>query len=198
MAATAPADRHLRGRDGLGSQPTTQVELLFDLVYVFAVTQLSHLVLEDLSLAGLARAAFLLAVVWWAWIYTAWMTNWFDPASGAVQAVLGGVMLASLLAAAALPLAFGADAVLFAASYVALQVGRNVAAFTLLGREHRLRDLFARLVVWSLASGALWLIGAVVADDLRIALWVPALGLDLLAPVAGYRLPRRGRAATTA
>jgi low temperature requirement protein LtrA len=199
MAASAsvPVDRHLRRRDVTGPQPTTQVELLFDLVYVFAVTQLSHLVLEDLSLAGLVRAAFLLVVVWWAWIYTAWMTNWFDPASGAVQGVLGGVMLASLLAAAALPLAFGADAVLFASSYVALQVGRNVAALSLLGRGHRLRDIFARLVVWSLASGALWLLGAAVGDDPRIALWVAALALDLLAPVAGYRLPRHGRAATT-
>jgi low temperature requirement protein LtrA len=75
-----------------------------------------------------ARAAFLLLIVWWAWIYTTWMANWFDPASSAVRAVLTAVMLASLLMAAALPEAFGARGLLFAASYVALQVGRNVAA----------------------------------------------------------------------
>ena len=104
------------------------VELFFDLVYVFAVTQLSHQILGDLSVAGVARAAFLLLVVWWAWIYTTWMANWFDPTSSPVRAVLTAVMLGSLLMAAALPEAFGERALLFAASYVALQVGRNAAA----------------------------------------------------------------------
>ena len=68
------------------AQPTTTVELFFDLVYVFAVTQLSHQIIDDLSVAGVARAAFLLLVVWWAWIYTTWMANWFDPGSSAVRA----------------------------------------------------------------------------------------------------------------
>jgi low temperature requirement protein LtrA len=115
-------------RDDGATQPTTTVELFFDLVYVFAVTQLSHLILDDLTLGGVASASFLLLVVWWAWICTTWMVNWFDPASPAVRTVLTGVMLASLLMAAALPEALGEHGVLFAASYVALQVGRNAAA----------------------------------------------------------------------
>ena len=69
---------HLREPDQ-GEQPTTAVELFFDLVYVFAVTQLSQLLVHDLTWAGAARTAFLLVVVWWAWIYTTWMVNWFDP-----------------------------------------------------------------------------------------------------------------------
>jgi low temperature requirement protein LtrA len=64
-----------------------------------------------------ARAAFLLLVVWWAWIYTTWMANWFDPGSPAVRGVLTAVMLGSLLMAAALPEAFGERGLLFAASY---------------------------------------------------------------------------------
>jgi low temperature requirement protein LtrA len=195
-ARPSPPSRHLRRRGGEGAQPTTTPELFFDLVYVFAVTQLSHLVLGDLSVGGLARAAFLLVVVWWAWIYTTWMTNLFNPESPAVRAVLGGVMLASLLAAAALPLAFGADALLFAAAYVVLQVGRNAAAMSLVRRDERPRDVYERLLVWSIASGVLWLLGAVVADDRRMLFWGPAFVLDLLAPIAGYWLPGRGRAAT--
>ena len=144
--------RHLRDRDEAGSQRTTTVELFFDLVYVFAITQLSHLILGDLSVGGVASAAFLLLIVWWAWIYTTWMVNWFDPASPVVRAVLAGVMLASLLMAAALPEAFGDHGVLFAASYVVLQVGRNLAAASLLPRDHPLRRVFERLVVWSFAS----------------------------------------------
>ena len=103
----AERSRYLRKTDGQ-VQPTTAFELFFDLVYVFAITQLSHLVIDgQLSLAAIARGAFLLIVVWWAWIYTTWMANWFDPASPAVRAVLTAVMLASLLMAAALPEAFG-------------------------------------------------------------------------------------------
>jgi low temperature requirement protein LtrA len=191
-----PPIRHLRPRDG-SEQSTTTVELFFDLVYVFAVTQLSHLILDDLTAGGLARAAFLLLVVWWAWIYTTWMVNWFDPASPTVRIVLVGVMLASLLMAAALPEALDGHGVLFAVSYVVLQVGRNAAAAALLRRDHPLRSVFERLVVWSAVSGVLWLAGAALDGDDRLLLWAPALVLDLVAPAAGYWLPRRGRAATT-
>jgi low temperature requirement protein LtrA len=111
--------------------------------------------------------------------------------------VLTGVMLASLLMAAALPGAFGSDGVLFAVSYVALQVGRNIAAASLLRRDHPLRDVFDRLVGWSAVSGLLWLLGAAVDGDQRLLLWIAALVLDLCAPYAGYWLPRRGRAVTT-
>jgi len=196
-AAAATPLRHLRPRDERATQPTTTVELFFDLVYVFAVTQLSHQILDDLTVAGLARAAFLLLVVWWAWIYTTWMANWFDPASPAVRGVLTGVMVGSLLMAAALPDAFGEKALLFAGSYVALQVGRNAAAALLLKRRHRLREVFERLVVWSAASGVLWLAGATLDGDQRLVLWIPALALELAAPAAGYWLPGRGRASTT-
>src|SRR5918992_3689597 len=191
------AARHLRARGEGATQRTTTAELFFDLVYVFAVTQLTHLIVDDLSVGGVATALFLLLVVWWAWICTTWMANWFDPASPAVRAVLTGVMLASLLMAAALPEALGEHGVLFAVSYVALQVGRNAAAAALLAREHPLREVFERLVVWSALSAVLWLAGAALDGDQRLLLWIPALALDLAAPVAGYWLPRRGRAATT-
>ena len=197
-AVTSPSPpRHLRARGEAGSQRTTTVELFFDLVYVFAITQLSHLILDDLTLGGVASAVFLLVVVWWAWIYTTWMVNWFDPESPVVRTVLTGVMLASLLMAAALPEALGEHGMLFAASYVALQVGRNVAAAALLPRGHPLRRVFERLVAWSVVSGVLWLAGAGLDGDQRLLLWIPALALDLAAPVAGYWLPGRGRAATT-
>jgi low temperature requirement protein LtrA len=191
MAAVATAsNRHLRPRGSNAAQATTPVELFFDLVYVFAVTQLSHQIIDDLSVAGVARAAFLLLVVWWAWIYTTWMANWFDPGSPAVRGVLTVVMLASLLMAAALPEAFGERGLLFAVSYVALQVGRNAVAAWLLGQGHRLRDIFERLVAWSAASGVLWLAGATLDGDQRLLLWIPALALELAAPRGRHRVRR--------
>ena len=201
MTPGRPPARHLRPRgDGL-EQPITTVELFFDLVYVFAVTQLSHLILDDLSVGSVARAAFLLLIVWWAWIYTTWMVNWFDPASLAVRAVLTGVMLVSLLMAAALPGAFGGDGMLFAISYVTLQVGRNVAAASLLRQDHPLRDVFERLVGWSAASGALWLAGAALrrrprgccCGSPRVVLDLVRAGRRLLAAAPGPRRDRRLR-----
>jgi low temperature requirement protein LtrA len=187
---------HLRPRDG-SEQETTAFELLFDLVYVFAVTQLSHLVIDgDVSLKSVGRAGFLLIVVWWAWIYTTWMVNWFEPRSTRVRVVLLGVALASLLMSAAIPTAFTHHAALFATAYVLLQVGRNVSAMLMLGRHEPLRPVFERVVVWSCASGVLWIVGGFVGDSDRIVLWGTALAVDLLAPLVGYRTPGRGRSMT--
>lgn len=174
------------------------MELLFDLVYVIAVTQLSHLVIgHRVSLQSVAQAGFLLLVVWWAWIYTTWMVNWFDPASGAVRLVLVLAALGSLLMSAALPRAFGSDAPLFVGAYVALQIGRNLAGALLLNRSHGLRSTFERITAWSVLSGALWLAGGLLTGAHgRMAFWGPALAIDLLAPAIGYWLPGRGRVGT--
>src|SRR6516165_3011087 len=155
---TSHGDRslHLRARDG-GEHKTTAFELFFDLVYVFAVTQLSHLVIDGhLSLESIGRAAFLLIVVWWAWIYTTWMVNWFDPRTTGVRVVLSGVALANLLMSAAIPTAFTRHAALFAGAYVALQVGRNLSATLMLGRHEPLRGVFERNLTWSCTAGTLW------------------------------------------
>jgi low temperature requirement protein LtrA len=191
----APA-RHLRVR-GEGRQSITVVELFFDLVYVFAVTQLSHILIHDLSFSGAAHTAFLLLVVWWAWIYTTWMVNWFDPASPPVRLVLIGVMGASLILAAALPEAFGVHSGLFVLAYVGLQVGRNASAALLLPRAHALRQTLERITAWSAGSGVLWVAGLLEHGDARLYWWIPALAIELLAPLAGYRTPGLGRSATS-
>ena len=100
-----------------GEQRATFFELFFDLVYVFAVTQLSHHLLADISWSGAAETAFMLVAVYWAWNYTTWMTNWFDPDTAPVRLVLVFVMLASLLMSIAIPEGFADYALLFACAY---------------------------------------------------------------------------------
>jgi low temperature requirement protein LtrA len=187
------ADRHLRARDG-EAQETTTVELFFDLVYVLAITQLSHLLLtHGLTWTSVWHMSFLLLVVWWAWIYTTWMVNWLDPESTPVRLLILGVGLASLLMAAALPEAFTQHAVLFVCAYVGLQVGRNVGGALLLRREHPLGETFTRLLVWSLVAGVLWFAGAFLAHGERLVLWAPALAIELAAPLLWYWVPGLGR-----
>jgi len=113
-----------------------------------------------------------------------------------VRFVIAAVALASLLMSSAIPDAFGARGVLFAASYVAMQVGRNCCAMLLLSRDHALRRVFERIVVWSLVSGAIWLAGGFSHGSARYELWAAALIIDLAAPLVGYRVPGLGRSQT--
>lgn len=177
-----------RGADG--DQRATTLELFYDLVFVFAVTQVSHILLDDLSWEGAGRALLVLLVVWWAWNYTTWVTNELDPGSIPVRLLLIALMLASLLMAIAIPDAFEDKALLFASSYVAIQVGRHsfltfVAARP--GTVERMRA--ARILTWFVAAAALWIAGAVVEGDARIVLWALALAIDYGAPLVTFRVP---------
>jgi low temperature requirement protein LtrA len=173
-------------------QRATWLELFFDLVYVFAITQLSHTVLADHTPRGLARGAFLLLVVWWAWIYTTWMANWFDPDAVPVRLVLIGVMLASLLMAIALPRAFAGDGLLFATAYVVLQVGRNAFNVIVSGRGSAYDQSFRRFLAWSILSAPFWIAGGLASGETRVVFWIVALTLDYAAPLMRYWTPGLG------
>ena len=116
----------LRARDGAESSKVTFVELFFDLVFVFAVTQLSHALLEHLTFSGAAQTTLLLMAVWWVWIYTSWATNWLDPEKIAVRLMMFALMLAGLVLSTSIPQAFETKATAFASAYVFMQVGRGL------------------------------------------------------------------------
>lgn len=191
---SSPLPAAFRIRDETGSR-VTPFELFFDLVFVFAVTQLSHRLLEHLTIGGAAQTALLLLAVWSAWIYTSWMTNWLDPGHLAVRLALIGVMLAAVVMAAALPKSFEDRGLWFAGALVTLQVGRQVAV-AILSRNHVLGRNFLRILIWLAGVGVLWLAGGAVHGSARVAFWVAAISLDWFAPVIGYRLPWLGRSHT--
>jgi low temperature requirement protein LtrA len=184
----------LRAR-GDGDQRATFFELFFDLVYVFAVTQLSLHLLADLSWSGAAETAFMLVALYWAWNYTTWMTNWFDPDTAPVRLVLVFVMAASLLMAVAVPEGFGEYALLFACAYSGLQIGRNAFVVVTTPRGPFNRN-FRQILAWSVLSAPLWVAGGIVDTEAsRWTLWLGALGLDLAAPLLTYWLPGVGATA---
>jgi low temperature requirement protein LtrA len=187
----------LRREQGQAGQRVTFMELFFDLVYVLAVTQLSHLLVEHLDARGAAQTALLLMAVWIAWVYNAWFTNWFDPDRRPVRLVLLGVMLASLLMSASLPDAFGERGLLFAGAYAAMQVGRTVFVVAALREEPGLRRNFQRVLSWLLAAAVLWLAGGLAHGTARGALWLAALAVDFIAPMVGFFTPGLGRSRTT-
>src|SRR5215510_4295539 len=94
----------LRSRDHRAH--VTFVELFFDLVFVFAITQLSHSLLEHFTALGALQTTLLLMAVWWVWIYTSWVTNWLDPEKTPVRLMLFALMLAGLVLSTSIPQAF--------------------------------------------------------------------------------------------
>jgi low temperature requirement protein LtrA len=184
--------RFARRRAAGEEQRTTALELFYDLVFVFAVTQVSHLLLAHLSWEGVGQSALVLLVVWWAWNYTAWVTNELDPESVVVRGLLIALMLASLLMAVAIPRAFGSEALLFAGAYVAIQVGRHLFLTFLAAAPGTVeRERAARILTWFVAAGVLWIAGALADGAARTVLWVIALALDYGAPLVLYWVPGR-------
>jgi low temperature requirement protein LtrA len=172
-------------------------ELFFDLVYVFAITQLSHGLLEHLDLRGLAETVVLLLAVWWAWVYTTWATNWLNPDSTGCRLMLIGVMGAGLVMATSIPNAFGEGGLTFALAYAAIQVGRSSFVLWAVRDDPVRSDNFQRIVVWNAAAGALWIAGGLASGSARDLIWIVALVVDYAAPAARFVVPGLGRSATS-
>jgi len=186
----------LRPRDAQAR--VTNVELFFDLVFAFAVTQLSHRLLGDLSPAGTGETLLLFMATWWVWMYTAWCTNWIDPDRTPVRLMLFTIMLVGTLFSAALPDAFGPMGTIFAGSYVAIQICRSAFMLWAIGdRSPANRRNFQRITLWLAASGLFWLWGAAEAGETRLAFWVSALAIDYVSPAAGFYVPGLGCSSTT-
>jgi low temperature requirement protein LtrA len=148
----------------------TPLELFFDLVYVFAIGQLSHHLVEHVDLRTGAETVILTLAVAYAWYMTAWGANWLDPDRRPVQLLLIGLMFASLLMSVAIPDAFDGRAWLFVSGYLLLQVGRSVFLIVAL-RGRTLGEHFVNDLVWELLTGVLWVAGAIADGDARLVLW---------------------------
>ncbi|WP_165422981.1 low temperature requirement protein A [Ktedonosporobacter rubrisoli] len=174
----------------------TSAELFFDLVYVFAVTQLTRYLLAHLSLRGAGETLLLLLAVWLAWNSTGWTTNYFDPDTLPVRLMLMGVMLVSLIMSVSLPEAFGDRGPGFAWAFVVIQIGRTLFALAALGRRNVLRLIYLRVLVWWSISGLLWLAGALMHEDIRIIIWAAAVTMDYVIEWCGFPVPGLGRSRT--
>ena len=181
-------------RSGGAKASVGNIELFFDLVYVFAVTQISHHLLEHLSLVGALQTATLWFAVWLGWQYTAWVTNWFNPEHLAVRVMLMVLMGVALLMSAAIPQSFGNLGLAFAIAYASLQCGRTVWVLLSLGRGHGLAPNFARMLCWLLVSAALWVCGGLSEGPTqRLLFWAAAVACEYFSPMAGFAVPGLGR-----
>jgi low temperature requirement protein LtrA len=182
-----------RGTDGV-SQRASSLELFYDLVFVFAITQVSHVLLAHLTWTGVLQSLIVLFAVYWSWNYTTWTTNELDTETVLVRLLLLGLMLVSLLMSVAIPQAFETHALLFAGSYLTIQVGRtSFLTFAAADSGTVERERAGRILTWFVAAGVSWIAGSLVEGTGRYVLWLVALAIDYCAPLVTYRVPGRRR-----
>ena len=169
----------------------TPRELFFDLVFVFAFTQVATLLADDPTFAGIGRGVLVLAALWWAWTAYAWLMNTLDPEEGVVGAALLVALIAMFVAALVVPGVFVDEGVLFGVAFLVV-IAMHLALYALAGRGNR--DLFAavlRLAPWTLLGATLILVAGF-ADGARTWLWLAALactyGGALLSGSTGWQL----------
>jgi len=179
-------------REPGAQREVSPLELFFDLVYVFAVGQLSHHLAAHVDVRTGAETLILALAVFYAWYMVAWGANWLDPDPLPVRLALVGLMFASLLMSVAIGDAFDDRAWLFVIGYLLLQIGR--AAFLIVALRGRPQgEHFVNDLVWELLTGVLWVAGAIADGDARLALWAIAVAATYGGAWAQHWLPGRGR-----
>src|SRR3954467_14355411 len=127
----------------------TYAELFFDLVFVFAVTQVSHTLLGRFTPLGALQTTLLFLAVWWVWVYTSWITNWLNPERTPVRILLFVLMLGGLVLSTSIPRAFESRGLWFATAYAAMQVGRTIFLLMSTPRNRTSARMNAlRILVW--------------------------------------------------
>jgi len=171
----------------------TYAELFFDLVFVYAITQISHTLLGRFTPSGAIQVTLLLLAVWWVWVYTAWITNWLNPELTPVRILLFLLMLGGLVLSMSIPTAFEARGLWFATAYAAMQVGRTVFWLASIPPQRTLvRWNAIRILVWLSVSAVFWILGGLAQAQSRLVLWTAALAIEYVSPAVRFWIPRYG------
>ena len=171
----------------------TYAELFFDLVFVFAVTQISHTLLHHFTPLGTVQVTLLFVAVWWVWVYTSWITNWLNPEKTPVRLLLFLMTLGGLVLSTSIPTAFEERGLWFAVAYAAMQVGKTVFLWVSTPNTRTLARMNAvRITAWLSMSAIFWIAGGFAETGARLALWAIALAIEYISPAVRFWIPRYG------
>jgi low temperature requirement protein LtrA len=163
------------------------LELFFDLVFVFALTQVTLLMSENPTWEGLGQGMLVLALLWWAWGAYAWLTNYIAADEGVERLLMFGAMGAFLFAALAVPEAFGDDPLLFALAYVVAR-WLHIFIFAEANEDVDAGQAVVRLARTALPAPLLLILGALLGGTAQTVIWIVALAIDFAGPfVFGLR-----------
>lgn len=180
----------LRPDDSDRADRVTCVELFFDLVFVFALTQLSAYLYENPTPLGALEGAIMVCALWWAWVSTTWVTNWLDPVKLPVRGAVVALAFIAFIMSVSIAEAFGDRAYAFAIAYVTLQVGRTAfIVWATVRHDRQVSRDFSCLLVWTTAGGVLWIAGALLPIQWQLPMWLAAIALELVGSSLGYPVP---------
>jgi low temperature requirement protein LtrA len=162
--------------------PVAPLELFFDLVFVFAFTQVTTLLSNNATWTGLGHALLIMTALWWAWSSYAWLTNTIDPGLGFVLSVVLAAVAAMFVAALAVPEAFGSEGVVFGVAFLIVTI-MQAALYALTVRTNRdLLGAIMRVIPWVVGGALLILAAGFVDGSLRAVLWGAALAIGFFGP----------------
>ncbi len=168
----------------------TPLELFFDLVFVFAVSQLSHHLLTHLSWRGAAETLVMLLAIFAAWFTTSWSATMIRADQSRTRWMMLTVMLLGLFMNAAVPQAFTTSGWPFVIPLLLIQLGRTV--WTLMNStEAVFREHYFRTLLWLIATTPLWIVGAAVNAEARLLWWALAAGIDMAGRWLAHPIPGR-------
>ena len=165
-------------------QRVTPLELFFDLVFVFAFTQVTTVLSDNPTWSGIGHALLILGALWWAWASYAWLTNTVDPGLGAVSAAMLVAMAAMFVAALAVPDAFGSHGVLFGVAFLMVTVMQLTLYSLSARRDPDLLAAILRIAPSALVGAALIIVAGFVDGGLKPILWLAALAVAYFVPLA--------------
>ena len=168
----------MRERQDESEQRVTPLELFFDLVFVFAITQVTGFLADDLTWGGLLRGLLLLGALWWTWAAYAWLTNTLNPEEGAVRIAMFGSMGAMLIVALATPHAFDVDGVVFGIAYLIVRA-LHLVLYAIAGRgDPELLGAVLRILPSALVGALLLVVAGFLDGAAQMVVWAVALAID--------------------
>ncbi len=168
----------------------TPLELFFDLVFVFAVSQLSHHLLTQLSWRGAAETLVMLRAVFAVWFITSWSATIIPADQSRTRWMMLAVMLLGLFMNASVTRAFTTSGWAFVVPLLLIQLGRTI--WTLVNSPNALfRDHYFRTLLWFIATSPIWLAGAAMNPETRLLWWALAAGIDLIGAWLAHPIPGR-------
>ena len=168
----------------------TPLELFFDLVFVFAVAQLSHHLLEHLSWRGAAETLVMLLAIFAVWFYTRWAATMIPADQSRTLWMVLAVMLLGLFMNASVTGAFTTSGWAFVVPFLLTQLGRTF--WTIVNAPDPVfRDHFFRTLLWLIATSPLWIVGAAASLETRLLWWALAAGIDLIGTWLAHPIPGR-------
>lgn len=168
----------------------TPLELFFDLIYVFALSQVTEFMMSDLSWLMVAKSLIVLGAIYMVWSHTSWAVTMIPAEEAKTQRMIILIIFIGFFMNASIEHAFEENGLLFVGTFLVIQFGRTI--WTLIYSPNKeFKEHFIRVLIWQFISTPFWITGALFTDMLRVELWGMAMLIELIGTWTGHPIPTK-------